>query len=436
MVREHQLAALGGSPVRTRPWPKWPRATESTHEHVAEVLDSSRWALSGPHDGRACYERRFAEAFASFHDVPYCTPTTSGTAALTIALQALGVRPGDEVLVPGLTWVACASSVAHLGAVPILVDCEEATLAMNAAAAADSISSRTVAIMLVHPFCSVADLDAFVTLTRKHGLALIEDCAQAHGARWRDQAVGTFGQVGCFSMQQSKLLTSGEGGATICRDPQLYDRLEQLRSDGRRFIEGPVPGRLELVEVGTVQGRNLCLSELQAAVLLDGLGRLPEENRYRAARVRELERLLDEIDGVCTLPADERVTERTYYNVVLRLDLAEYGDASIDAVIKSLAAELGTMVNPLYVPLNRHRLYNPTALTCGDPTNPMTARLNPRRFSLPVAERARETCLALPQRIFLDEPAGMHDIANALRKVQRCSDDLLKLDDDASAFAF
>jgi L-glutamine:scyllo-inosose aminotransferase/L-glutamine:2-deoxy-scyllo-inosose/3-amino-2,3-dideoxy-scyllo-inosose aminotransferase len=115
---DEPLAILGGSPVRSRPWPSWPRADEKTEEVLRDVLHSGRWAISGPYRGRKSYERRFAEAFAEFNGVQYAVPTTSGTASLTLALLALGVGPGDEVLTPGLTWVACASSVFCVGATP------------------------------------------------------------------------------------------------------------------------------------------------------------------------------------------------------------------------------------------------------------------------------------------------------------------------------
>jgi L-glutamine:scyllo-inosose aminotransferase/L-glutamine:2-deoxy-scyllo-inosose/3-amino-2,3-dideoxy-scyllo-inosose aminotransferase len=144
-MRDDELAILGGTPVRTRSWPKWPRADHSTLQAVREVLDSSRWAVSGPYDGRECFERRLSRAFADFHGVDYCTPTTSGTTALTIALQALGIGRGDEVLVPGLTWVACASAAVNVGAVPVLVDIDPQTLAMDARQARAACSRRLLA---------------------------------------------------------------------------------------------------------------------------------------------------------------------------------------------------------------------------------------------------------------------------------------------------
>jgi L-glutamine:scyllo-inosose aminotransferase/L-glutamine:2-deoxy-scyllo-inosose/3-amino-2,3-dideoxy-scyllo-inosose aminotransferase len=424
-MSDDTLVVCGGRPVRTRPWPRWPRSERSTLEALTDVLESSRWALSGPFDGRVCYERRFAKAFADFHGVPYCTPTSSGTAALTIAMQALGVGRGDEVLVPGMTWVACASAVANLGAMPVFVDIDPDTLAMSAAAALAALTSRTAAMLVVHPYCSVADLDAFVALASERGVALIEDCAQAHGARWRGRPVGTYGAAGCFSMQQSKLLTSGEGGAAITADETLHDRMEQYRSDGRRFATEPALGRLELVEVATVQGRNLCLSEFQAAVLLDGLGRLDAENEVRADRAQHLRWLLETVDGVSMLPPDPRVTFRTYYNVVLRFDPEVFAGVGMESLTRALAAELGTMVSPMYVPMNRHPLLRPTL-----------ARLEGVPAELPEAERALRTCATLTHPVLLDDPEGMEDVVAALRKVQRRASELLRLPRETTRLSF
>jgi dTDP-4-amino-4,6-dideoxygalactose transaminase len=430
------LAVHGGSPVRKQPWPKWPRATRSECDVLAEVLNSSRWTVSGPFDGRVCFERQFAAAFARYHQVPFCTPTASGTAALTIALEALGIGRGQEVLVPGLTWVACASAVLSVGAVPVLVDIDPVTLTMSPEQARAACTDRTAAILLVHLFCSIGDLDAFTALAEERGIALIEDCAQAHGARWRNRPVGTFGLIGCFSMQQSKLLTSGEGGAAITGDEALYDRLEQLRCDGRRFGRHPEPGRLELVEVATVQGRNLCLSEFQAALLLTGLRRLDEENQTRERAARRLHALLAAADGVATLPADPRVTNRTYYNYVFRIDPDAFAGSTVDAVARAVSAELGTMVSPVYVPLNRHPLLCPGRAAGTGLTREELARLDPRQFALPEAEEARRTCLTVTHPVLLGGEAAMDDVAAAFGKVQRRAQDLLVVPQEASAWAF
>lgn len=424
-MTHERLAILGGTPVRTRAWPKWPRADAETERALLRVLHSGRWALSGPYVGETCQERRFAAAFAEYHGVPYCTPTTSGTASLTMALLALEVGPGDEVLVPGLTWVACASSVLAIGAVPVIVDIEAESLAMSPRAAKEAITDRTRAILLVHPFCTVAAIDEFVALSRDTGIPIIEDCSQAHGAAWRGQKVGTFGEIGCFSMQQSKVLTSGEGGACITRSSELADRLEQLRADGRLFAAAAIRnGRLELVEVGAVQGRNLCLSEFQAALLLDRLPHLDEENAHRAARADTLGRLLAGVDGVSLLSAPPDVTSRTYYNLVIRIDPDRFAGATVDMVARALSEELNTPVNPVYRPMNRHPLYRPLEAPRGSLSDEEWRRRDAARFSTPTAETVRATCMTLTHPVLLDDDAAMFDIATALIKVQQRAADL------------
>jgi L-glutamine:scyllo-inosose aminotransferase/L-glutamine:2-deoxy-scyllo-inosose/3-amino-2,3-dideoxy-scyllo-inosose aminotransferase len=412
------LAIAGGAPVRRAPWPLWPRADEGTESIVREVLHSGRWAISGAYRGQRSYERRFAEAFAAWNGVARCVPTTSGTSSLTIALLGLGIGPGDEVLVPGMTWVACASSVACIGATPILVDVEPDTLAMSLDAARAAIGPRTRAIMLVHTFCRLADIDGFVALAARHGIPLIEDCSQAHGARWRGQRVGSFGTVGCFSMQQAKVLTSGEGGAAITNDERLYARMEQLRCDGRVFAPQPREGRLELVEVGEVQGQNLCLSEIQAAILLDRLTHVDAENAVRRERVALLEALLAEkVPGVRTLPAQEGA-EQTYCNLVLRVDTDAFAGCTIDVIARALGDELRANILPIYDPLDRHRLYSPLRSPRIPHDEAHRRALDPTRFHLPNALAARARCFLIPHYLLLDGPEGMHDIANALAKIQ------------------
>lgn len=131
MYGSNSLAMFGGEPIRKSPWPTWPRADENTENNIKDVLYSGKWAISGPYIGRKSYEKQFAEAYSEFHNVKYCVPSSNGSSALTIALEALDVKNGMEVLVPGLTWVACASSVIGIGGIPILVDIEPESLCMS-----------------------------------------------------------------------------------------------------------------------------------------------------------------------------------------------------------------------------------------------------------------------------------------------------------------
>ncbi len=428
------LAILGGMPVRKRAWPKWPRVAPQTERALLRVLHSGRWTISGAYVGETSVEQQFAAAYAEYHGVPYCTPTTSGTGALTAAMLALGVGPGDEVLVPGLTWVACASSVLAIGAVPVLVDIEHDSLAMSPSAAKAAITDRTRAIMVVHPFCTVAAIEDFVDLSRATGIPWIEDCAQAHGTAWKGQRVGTFGDVGCFSMQQSKLLTSGEGGAVITSDREIFERLEQLRCDGRMFSsEVAHEGRLEFVEVGSVQGRSLTLTELQSALLLEGLKYMDEENEYRAARARTLGGLLDSVPGVQLLPTRPEVTARSFYNVVIRINPEQFADQTVDMVARALADELNTNVNPVYRPMNRHPLYQPLKAPRGTLSDEEWQRRDSTRFDTPVAEKVHATCLTLTHPVLLDDDEGMEDIRKAFAKVQGQAANLANVVLDAAA---
>lgn len=412
------LAIDGGPAVREKPWPVWPIVTERTEEMLIAALYSGRWTVSGAFTGQEPYERRFAEAFALFHSVPYCTPTCHGSSALVIALEALGVGPGSEVLVPGLTWVACASAVASIGAVPVLIDIDADTLCMSLDAAEAAIAPRTAAIMVVHLFCSAVDLDGFVALSDRHCIPLVEDCSQAHGARWRGHPVGSFGTVAAFSFQQTKLMTAGEGGATLTSDADLYARMQQLRADGRRYVAEPRRGYLDLEEVGAVQGHNYCLSEFHAALLLDALGRLDAENDVRRANARLLGELLTEVEGVRVQGRPEGLDQETYYHLCLRIDPRAFGGVDIRWVADALAAELNLApIEPVDPPLNSNRLYDPRKASRSTPDE--FELLDPTRFELPVATQAHRTCLTIPHRALLGDQSDMESIVVALDKVRR-----------------
>lgn len=173
------LAVQGGSPVCSAAWPSWPQCGEHTLARVANALTSGRWAVSGPSTGRPSIDAELADRFAAFVGVPHCVPVDHGSSALVASLTALGVGPGDEVVVPGLTWVACASAVLRTGAVPVLADIESATLCLDPAAVEAALTPRTVAVLAVHLYSAMADMDRLRAITQRAGLALIEDAAQA-----------------------------------------------------------------------------------------------------------------------------------------------------------------------------------------------------------------------------------------------------------------
>ncbi|QXJ22357.1 DegT/DnrJ/EryC1/StrS family aminotransferase [Actinomadura graeca] len=409
------LAAYGGTPARATPWPAWPRLDAGTERLALDALRSGRWAISEMHNGQELYERRFARAFAAYHGVEHCIPTTSGSSALTIAFEALGLSRGAEVLVPGLTWVACASAVAGAGLVPVLVDIDPGTLCMSPAAAAAALTPRTEAVLLVHYACNTADLDAFTGLARRHGLALVEDCAQAHGAEYRGRPVGTYGAIGTYSMQESKVLTCGEGGASVTADASLAGLMEQYRADGRVYSVNPGVGDPNLQDRGDVQGRNLCLSEVQAALLLGRLEEMDAENEQRRVTAALLDDALTEIDAFSPVAAPDGCTRRTYYRYCVRVH-SDVKPAEVEAMQNELSHELRVTCEPLHDPLNDCRLYNPL----GSPQKydpALLTRIDPKNFALPESLAARQQIMTIPHFLLLGDYADFSDIRHALLKV-------------------
>lgn len=371
--------------------------------------------MSGAYTGTESFEELFARRFGEFIGTGYAVPTCNGSAALTIAMEALEVGVGDEVLVPGLTWVACASAVLRVGAVPVFVDVEPDTLCMSVDAAAEAITPHTRLVMAVHLYGSAVDLDRVINLTVRRGVPLLEDCSHVHGATWRGRRLGSFGHIGAFSLQQTKLLSAGEGGVTVTSDAELYDRLFRKRVDGRRLRRSTPLGELELDELAGVQGYNYCMSEFNAAVALDGLDRLDTENRTRRVAMRRLDDLLTKIDGAQPLARPVALTSDAAYQYCIRLDPAVFKAGSKYAVAASLSRSLGIHIEPIDSALNGNVLYQPLASGWAKASDHWARRLDPTRFRLPIAERAGENCVVLPHRMFLAPPERMELVADALR---------------------
>ncbi|WP_405008463.1 DegT/DnrJ/EryC1/StrS family aminotransferase [Kitasatospora purpeofusca] len=397
-------------------WPVWPQASASSLALLEEVLHSGRWAISGRYRGRPSFERRFAAAFARYVGTTHCVPTASGTASLMTALEACGVGAGDEVVIPGLTWVANASAVAAMNAVPVPVDVREDTYTMDPDAVRSAIGPRTTAIVAVHLYSSLADLRALQDLADRHGLVLIEDAAQAHGARYLDRAAGSHGHAGTFSMQTSKLLTSGEGGAVTTDRADVARAVEHLRADGRAYADAPTAvGAMELVESAEIMGSNRCLSEFQAAVLLDQLTRLDEQN---ATRLHNAARLDDRLKQLGLKPQETAVgtTLRTYYSYVVTLEEGLAADLDLDAVGAELTRRLGTPVGRCHRPLDINPLYRPSSRARFRRAGPEILE-GLAAYELPIANSIHRRALMLEHAALLGTHDHMDAVADAFAAV-------------------
>lgn len=212
------LAMNGGTPVRTAPWPSWPVADAHERGNLQSVLDSGHWWST-----EGTQVAAFEAEFAAFCATGSCMAATNGSHAIEIALLAAGIGAGDELIVPDYTFFATAAAVAAVNAVPIPVDIDPATFCIDPDTVVAAIGTRTRAVITVHLAGHPADLDRLGELCARHDLVLIEDCAHAHGSRWRDRPVGSFGAAGTFSFQQSKFMTAGEGGAVVSSDQALAE---------------------------------------------------------------------------------------------------------------------------------------------------------------------------------------------------------------------
>jgi dTDP-4-amino-4,6-dideoxygalactose transaminase len=341
-----------------------------------------------------------------------------------MALEACEVGAYDEVIVPGVSWVASASAVLGINAVPVLTDVKRDTGCLDPFALEQAITPRTRAITVVHLGSAVADLDRLLAIAHARSIPLIEDCAQAHGARYNGRHVGRFGSVGTFSMQHSKLLTSGEGGAVITDDAALARRLAHLRADGRTLsTQRPQPDEMELVETAEIMGSNYCLSEFHAAILMAQLEQLDAQLALRRDNAVVLDRMLLSI-GFLPQATAAGTTARAHYSYVVRLPESIVEVVSVERFAAALAAELRLPCKTMYATLNDNRLYKPFSRRRFALGNAFTDAVDPSRYHLPMAQAFSGSCIALPHRMLLADADAMARVAAAFEKVSRSIDDL------------
>lgn len=406
---------------------KWPIYTRETIDKVVEVFDSNRYTISGYWTGSRTYEQEFAEAFAAFNGVPYCVPTANGSSSLLVALEALDVGYGDEVIVPALTWLATATAVLNINALPVLVDVDPDTYCIDLKQIEEKITEKTKAIIPVHLYGCMTDMDGLLEIAQKYRLKIIEDCAQTHGSFWNGQKAGTLGDIGAFSFQQSKTLSSGEGGCVITKDPVLFERLSQLRADSRVFSTREMKfGDIELIGQGTMQGSNYCMTEFQAAILLEQLTKLDDMNRLREENARYLDDHLSQIQGIKTMKRMPQIQQQSYFSYCVRID-TDYFKLSSDQNLQLLREKMQKLLKErlglgpffLHAPypaINKNRLFCPWTKRRFPSTISHTESFW-REMSFPIAEKASKEGVVFHHSVLLQSREYMDNIINAFNDV-------------------
>jgi dTDP-4-amino-4,6-dideoxygalactose transaminase len=404
-----KLALTGGKPVRTKPEPPWPATGKREIEAVARVAASGNWSFDGPN------ELAFAERWAAYQDAKYGLLVANGTVAITVALQALGIKPNEEIVVPPVTWYATASAPLALGIIPVFADVEPDTFCIDPDAVEAAITPRTRGVIAVHLFGSCADLDRLKRICRKRGLFLVEDCAHAHGAKWRGRGVGSHGDFGTFSFQQTKLLTAGEGGAVLTNTRRRMLLAYSFKNCGRTWR----------AQGEHVFGSNLRITEFQAAILRAQLARLPRQNARRAANAAVLDELLGGIEGIAPQRRPRQVTFQAPFIYAFRYDAGAFGGLPRARFVEALRAEGVGAFAPYGETVPRGPLWPEEHWSFPLRQGHLRARVRYAAQRLPVAERlCHDEMVGLWHTYLLGTQRDMHDVARAIRKVRDHLDEL------------
>ena len=416
-------AILGGDPVRTKPFPPHPMIGEEEKKAVLEVLESGKLstflAVPGEHflGGKKIkeLERRFAE----YHDVPYAIAFNSATAALHAAVVASGVQPEHEVIVPPYTFTSTATCALMHNAIPVFADIEDETYGLDPAAVQANLSPLTQAIIAVHLFGHPSRIEELADLAARRGLKLIEDCAQAPGARVKGRPVGTIGDCGIFSFTENKNITTGEGGMLITRDQRIAEVAQLVRNHGEMVSAGQSSRSYN----SEILGWNYRLTEMDAALGIVQFGRMDSFNRARAELAEYLSGKLEKLPGF-RVPRAKPDSTHAYYIYAIKYDESRVGIPR-NLFVRALVAEgipFGAgYVRPLYLTSLYHE-GKPFAF------KHYTGHARYDKGICPVAERMHE--LELIQTQIARPPAtqsDMKDVVIAFEKLVEHRDQLCKL---------
>ncbi len=340
-----------------------------TEREIAYVTDAAKTGWYGTANA---YIDKFERAFAAYCGIEHAMALPSCTSAIHLTLMALGVGPGDEVIVPELTWIASAAPIHYVGATPVFVDVDETTWCMSVESFRERITTRTKAVIPVDLYGGTPNLEELTAVAKEHGIALIEDAAEAAGGKRHGRAAGSFGDVGVFSFHGSKTLTTGEGGMLITSNRALYDRISVLRDHGRR------PGDVAFFNAEI--GHKYKMSALQAAMGLAQLERIEELIARKQEAFGWYSQRLTGLKGV-RLNAQPDGTRNAYWmNTIVWDERYPMNKTQLGAAL----AEHGIDTRPFFHPLSSIPAYKDSPDTSrARATNSVAYRISPRGLNLP-----------------------------------------------------
>jgi len=397
-------------------------ATKEEGRALDDVLKGSNWG-GQPFPGK--HASAFAKKFAKLHTAKYAQCVNTGTVAIQAALKAIGIKPGDEVIAPAYTWEGTVGPVLLLNAVPVFVDIDPDTYCLDAKLIEKAITPKTKAILPVHLGMRFADMDEILRIAAKHNLKVIEDCAHAHGGMWKGKGAGSMGDLGAFSFQSSKLITSGEGGAVITNNLEYMEKVQSYINAGRASVTDQFHHR--------IIGFNYRLGEFQAAVLGPQLDRLPKQAKLRAANMKHLETRLQGTAGIGLLKPDPRITRLAPYGYVLKYFPGQAKDIPRAAFVAALQLEGIPCDGLFYEPVYKSSLFpvdssDFPALSWGR-EKPLDLR---NMYSCPEADRAAyHEAVWFMHQLFLGSKKDVDAIADAIHKVLENIEELRSLDHKA-----
>jgi len=400
------LALRGGTPVRTKPFPSWPQASALDEANVVKSVRNRRWCTM---DGE--FVPKFEKAWAAKLGVKGCVSTPCGTHALHMALEILGIGPGDEVIVSPYTFVATIDAITMAYALPVFVDSDIRTFQLDPDDIEHRITENTRAIMPVHIFGGSAHMDKILAIAEKHNLPVIEDACQGHLAEWRGKKLGALGTIGCFSFQETKNIPGGEAGALVTNREDLIAKAYMFRNFGR---DPKNAGHY------VARATKYRISDFAPAVLMAQLERAEGFAAIREKNAAYLRAELKKIPGIMPQEHYLESTRQNYYVFGFRYDKSRFSGASRQKLIDALIAE-GIPTEAGYPPLNKEPYLEDNLGSRGYRAIYGQARLDRYREQnqCPHNDELCATSLFFEQTVLIGSKSDVDDIVEAFAKIQK-----------------